>query len=403
MENFLSLDLPTSILNNLNKLGFNKPTPIQKEAIPLALKGLDIIGAAQTGTGKTGAFGIPLIVKLLNNPKDTALVVTPTRELATQVLQMLRNFIGSETSLNSVLLIGGESMYKQLQALKARPRLIVGTPGRINDHLLRNSNILRNTSFVVLDETDRMFDIGFAIQIEAIMKQVPEERQTLLFSATLPHNIIKLSKEYMKEPVSVSVDNANSTATNIKQEVMYVSEDQKYSQLKTQLDKRTGSIIIFVKTKMGTEKIAEQLCSDGHDADVIHGDLHQRQRERAIKAFRSRRYRIMVATDVAARGLDIPHIEHVINFDLPQSPEDYVHRIGRTARAGAEGNALCFITPADNRKWHAIKMLTDEEYKEKYKNKPQGKSFSGGKSSNRVFSSPKKSNFFGKARSRDRK
>lgn len=357
MQNFDSFGLRAELLRALTALNFTTPTPIQAASIPVALEGKDIMGTAQTGTGKTGAFGIPLISRLLNNPQDTALVMTPTRELATQVMAMLQKMLGQDRNIKTALLIGGESMPKQFRQLQARPRLIVGTPGRINDHLQRRSVQLNNVRFLVLDEADRMLDMGFGVQIDKILTHAPKERQTLLFSATLPGNILKLSGKYLTNPVRVSTGPTTSPATRIQQETIQVAESDKYSQLLTQLDKREGSIIVFVKTKYGADKMAKKLRSQNHTADAIHGNLKQNQRDRAISAFRNRENRIMVATDIAARGLDIPHIEHVINYDLPQCPEDYIHRIGRTARAGAEGAALNLVTPQDNGKWNAIRRL----------------------------------------------
>ena len=363
MENFLSLGLPKPLIDSLEQMKFSIPTPIQAKSIPPALEGRDILGSAETGTGKTAAFGIPLVAKLMANPQGAALVMTPTRELAVQVLQTLQKLLGKQSHIKTAILIGGESMPKQLQELKSRPRLIVGTPGRINDHLIRGSLILKDTDFLVLDETDRMLDMGFSVQIEKILKHIPGKRQTLLFSATLLPNIIGLSKKYLTNPLLLSVDSGIKPATNIKQEILYVSKEEKYGQLITELEKRTGSIIVFVKTKWSAEKIAGQLRLENQSVEAIHGDLRQNKRERVINAFRNRKHRIMVATDIAARGLDIPHIEHVINYDLPQCPEDYIHRIGRTARAGAEGAALCLITPDDKQKWRAINFLINPNAK----------------------------------------
>lgn len=371
MQNFLSLNLPQSLMQSLERMNFKTPTPIQAQAIPPALEGKDILGSAQTGTGKTGAFGIPLVTKLLNNPRGSALVMTPTRELAVQVMQALEDMLGKHTNIKTALLIGGESMPKQMIALRMRPRLIVGTPGRINDHLERGSLMLHDAQFLVLDETDRMLDMGFVPQIERIMKFLPAQRQTLLFSATLPSNIVKMSEQYLRQPVRVSVGAASAPAPKIKQEMVHIDEADKYAQLVTQLTQREGSVIVFVKTKWGAEKMAIRLRKEKHSAEAIHGDLRQSKRESVINAFRDRKHRIMVATDIAARGLDIPHIEHVINYDLPQCAEDYIHRIGRTARAGAEGSSLCFITPADKLKWRAIARLLDPTAAEAKSEKPQ--------------------------------
>lgn len=357
MENFETLGLPRALMQALAHLKFTTPTPIQAAAIPLALTGKDILGSAQTGTGKTGAFGIPLIAHLLKNPTAGALVMTPTRELAVQVMGLLEQLLGDGTGIRTALIIGGEPMSKQLRQLQARPRLIVGTPGRINDHLKRRTLKLTTTDFLVLDETDRMLDMGFGVQIDTILEMMPATRQTLLFSATLPANIVKLSGKYMTDPQRVSVGETHLPIERIKQENIQLKEDDKYDQLLLQLQQREGSIIVFVKTKFGTERMAKKLRAINYAADAIHGDLRQRERDKAIAAFRSKQTRIMIATDIAARGLDIPHIEHVINYDLPQCPEDYIHRIGRTARNGAEGEAVNLITGQDRKKWMAIQRL----------------------------------------------
>lgn len=357
MQNFAAFNLPESLLRSLEHMKFNVPTQIQIEAIPPALEGKDILGSAQTGTGKTAAFGIPLVVNLLMNATNSALVLVPTRELAVQVITTLEQLIGKNGAIKTALLIGGESMPKQLHQLQKHPRLIVGTPGRVNDHLTRRSLTLHNTNFLVLDESDRMLDMGFGIQLEKIAKFLPTQRQTLMFSATLPTNIVKLSEKYLTKPVRISVGSAITPVTKITQEIINTTEAEKYEQLTKQLDQRVGSILVFVKTKYGAEKLATKLHRDNHSADAIHGDLRQNKRERVIHAFRARKYRIMVATDIAARGLDIPHIAHVINYDLPQCAEDYIHRVGRTARAGAEGAAVNLITPQDGLKWKAIYRL----------------------------------------------
>jgi ATP-dependent RNA helicase DeaD len=358
MENFDSLNLPAQLKEALVKMGFNTPTPIQAQAIQPALEGKDILGSAATGTGKTGAFGIPLVNKLLTATRGSALILCPTRELAMQVQQQLKLMVGS-APIKTALLIGGESMPKQLAELRMRPRIIVGTPGRINDHLERGSLMLHDTSFLVLDETDRMLDMGFGPQLERIFKFLPPVRQTLMFSATLPENIVKISQKYLKSPVRVAAGENSKPAPKITQENILVTEESKYDRLVEELNKREGSVIIFVKTKWNTEKLAKRLRAAKHSADAIHGDLRQNQRDKVIKSFREMKHRILVATDIAARGLDIPHIEHVINYDLPQVAEDYIHRIGRTARNDAEGAAVNLITRADNEKWQAIAKLLD--------------------------------------------
>ena len=357
MEDFNSLGLPPQLQKALIAMNFTTPTPIQAQAIPLALEGKDILGSAQTGTGKTGAFGIPLVSRLLSNPRGSALVMTPTRELAQQVLKALTQMLGERSPIKTAMLIGGEPMPKQLQQLRMRPRLIVGTPGRINDHLERGTLMLADTGFLVLDETDRMLDMGFAVQIERVLKFMPATRQTLLFSATLPKEIERMAAKYQKDPHRISVGSTTATAPKIVTESVTLAESEKYARLLEEFKVRTGSIIVFVKTKYGAEKMAIRLQKSGHSTDALHGDLRQSKRDKVIAAFRDSKYRILIATDIAARGLDIPHVEHVINFDLPQAPEDYIHRIGRTARAGAEGAALNFISPADGIKWRAIEAM----------------------------------------------
>ena len=357
MKTFQEMGLPRALTHTLQNMQFNEPTPIQAKAIPPALEGKDILGSAQTGTGKTGAFGVPLVARLLSNSLGSALVMTPTRELATQVITQLQSMLGKNSKIQSTLLVGGESIPKQLRQLRHHPRLIVGTPGRINDHLKRGSLKLHDADFLVLDETDRMLDIGFTAQIENVMKKMPTKRQTLLFSATLSKNIVRIAEKYLYYPVRVAINATSVPPAKIKQNILRTNEAEKYHHLLLQLDERKGSILIFINTKFGTEKMAIKLSKEGHSVDAIHGNLRQNKRNRVIAAFRKKKYRILVATDVASRGLDIPHIEHVINYDLPQCAEDYIHRIGRTARAGAAGAALNLVTPKDTNKWHAIGRL----------------------------------------------
>tara|TARA_B100001093_G_scaffold328437_1_gene313405 strand:+ start:234 stop:1562 length:1329 start_codon:yes stop_codon:yes gene_type:complete len=372
MENFLSLKLESTLVESLAKINFKTPTPIQAKAIPVALEGKDILGTAQTGTGKTGAFGIPLVNYLLKTKKDTALVMTPTRELASQVMQAMNNLIG-RGNVRTSLLIGGDSMQKQLRQMRRNPRLIVGTPGRINDHLKRQTLKLNNTTFLVLDESDRMLDMGFTPQINLVLDKVPKKHQTLLFSATLPGNIIRLAEKYLNHPVRISAGSTSTPIEKIKQEVLRVKDGDKYNQLIKEIYERQGSILIFVKTRRNAEKMVKRLKYDDHDADAIHGNLRQNKRDRVIKAFRNNHFRILVGTDVASRGLDIPAIKHVINFDLPQLPEDFIHRIGRTARAGADGSALSFVGDQDRSKWNAIQRLINPNFKEEYRGKEKNR------------------------------
>ena len=363
MENFRSIKIEESLKHSLSKMNFIKPTPIQGMAIPVALEGKDILGTAQTGTGKTLAFSIPLINKLILDKDAFALVMCPTRELASQVMEAIKSIISDKINIRTALLIGGESMQKQLRQLGNRSRIIVGTPGRINDHLKRRSLDLSATKYLVLDETDRMLDMGFSPQIEMVLKFVPKNHQTLLFSATLPQNILRISERYLNKPERISAGSTSIPVAKIKQETLQVFKENKYDELIDQFLARKGSILVFVKTKRNADKMVKRLKDEGHSADAIHGDLRQSKRDRVINSFRKGLKRILIATDVAARGLDIPLIQHVINYDLPQVPEDYVHRIGRTARAGSEGSALTFITPDDRLMWNSINKLIDPNFK----------------------------------------
>ena len=361
--NFNDLPIENKLKNSIRFADFKTPTPIQSKSIPISLKGKDILGTAQTGTGKTLAFTIPMINKLILNKNAMALIICPTRELASQVMQTVLKLNVREIGIGNALLIGGESMQKQLKKLKKRARIIVGTPGRINDHLKRQSLDLSKVSYLVLDETDRMLDMGFTPQIELILKFIPKDHQTLLFSATLPNNILRISEKYLNNPERIAVGSLSTPIEKIKQETFQITQDKKYHELINQLVERSGSILVFVKTKHGADKIVKRLKFDGHSADAIHGNLRQSKRDRVIAGFRTGKSRILIATDVAARGLDIPLIQHVINYDLPQVPEDYIHRIGRTGRAGKEGSALTFLTPSDRSMWGSISRLIDPNFK----------------------------------------
>jgi superfamily II DNA/RNA helicase len=354
---FTALGITPQLTAGLTNLAITTPTPIQTQAIPLLLEGSDILASAQTGTGKTIAYLLPILQKLLAFPNATALILIPTRELAIQIKDAILEILGRNSGIFTAVLIGGEAMARQFSQLKRNPRIIVATPGRLNDHLQRGSVKLNTTRQLVLDETDRMLDMGFAEQLETIVSCLPTERQTMMFSATMPGNMMKLAAKYLNDPKRVTTGLENQAVAKIKQDIIRTSHNEKLPLLLKELNERKGSVIIFVKTKLGAEKLADQLRNQNHSANAIHGDLKQTYRIRVIQAFRNRKNRIMVATDVAARGLDVPHIEHVINYDLPQCPEDYIHRIGRTGRAGAEGNALCFITPSETNQWKTIHRL----------------------------------------------
>ena len=386
--NFNDLPIENKLKNSIKYADFKSPTPIQSKSIPVSLTGKDILGTAQTGTGKTLAFTIPMINKLILDKNAMALIICPTRELASQVMQTVLRLNVREIGIGNALLIGGESMQKQLKKLKKRARIIVGTPGRINDHLKRQSLNLSKVSYLVLDETDRMLDMGFTPQIELILKFIPKNHQTLLFSATLPNNILRISERYLNNPERIAVGSLSTPIEKIKQETFQTTQDKKYHELINQLVERSGSILVFVKTKHGADKIVKRLKYDGHSADAIHGNLRQSKRDRVIAGFRNGKSRILIATDVAARGLDIPLIQHVINYDLPQVPEDYIHRIGRTGRAGKEGSALTFLTPNDRSMWNSISRLIDPNFKTLQSE--HKKNFKGKKRPNASFNKERK-------------
>ncbi len=354
---FNEFPLPEAIQHKLEALNFKTPTAIQQKAIPVALNGKDILGSAQTGTGKTAAFSIPLLTKIMNNAEVRGLIVTPTRELAMQVDAQIRMLLSLKSKIRSLVLIGGASMDRQIQMLSKNPRIIVGTPGRIIDHLDRNSLDLSSFNYVVLDETDRMLDMGFSAPIAKIFDNVAVERQTLLFSATLPKGIEKASAKYLNNPARIEIGQANSASQNIVQTTEFVNKEGKFEALVYALRQHEESVIVFMNSKFATEKLAKRLKASNISASAIHGDLRQNKRERVILGLRNNKFRVLVATDVAARGIDIPHIHQVINFDLPRQTEDYIHRIGRTGRNGANGLALNLVTTADKSKLAEIDEL----------------------------------------------
>ena len=292
MENFDNFGLCKALNVSLSKIGFKIPTPIQLKAIPLILKGHDILGSASTGTGKTGAFAIPIIQKIITSKDNCALIVTPTRELAKQIIDVVRDLLGPSNNVKASCLIGGEAISKQLKQLKRNPRIIIGTPGRINDHLEKKSLSLKKTAYLVLDETDRMLDMGFGIQIDQILKFIPEKKQTLMFSATFPKNIITLSKKYLLSPERIAIDAENTILENIKHEVINVDSSKKYKALILQLEQRDGSILVFAKTKNSTEKLAKNLKNDGIKAAALNGDLRQSRRDKIMKSFREKKIRV---------------------------------------------------------------------------------------------------------------
>lgn len=373
MTTFQDFALPEALQHKLDALGFDKPTPVQERAIPAALEHRDILGSAQTGTGKTAAFSIPLLTKIMKHADVYGIIVTPTRELALQVDEQIRAFLSAKSKIRSVVLIGGASIERQVQALGKRPKIVVGTPGRIIDHLERKSLDLSGFNYVVLDETDRMLDMGFSAPIAEIFSHVSKERQTLLFSATLPKNIQKISAQYLQNPVRIEMGQVNSVGDNIVQSTQFVSKDGKFEMLVDALREHDQSAIVFMNSKFATEKMAKRLKSAGITAEAIHGDLRQSKRERVISNLRDNKFRVLVATDVAARGIDVPHIHQVINFDLPRQTEDYIHRIGRTGRNGAQGIALNLATRDDMEKLNDIERLINPNAAKSAHNRPAGK------------------------------
>ena len=348
---FASFDLPKPLHDALEVMSYSTPTPIQGRGIPHVLDGKDLIGIAQTGTGKTAAFAIPMIKALFEEKEAQGLILVPTRELAVQIYDVVRQLTQNMKNLKAWVLVGGTSMFAQVKSLPRKPRLVIATPGRLMDHLDKRTFSFNDLDMVVLDEADRMLDIGFEPQIRRIFSKLPKERQTLLFSATFPKEIEKLTKEYMNQPVKLAIGKISEPAKEINQSFIQMTVGQKQDALVRELWERQGTVIVFVRTKHKVDRIAKMVAQAGIKADRIHGARTQGQRTRVMEDFRKKNIRVLVATDVASRGLDIPHIEHVINFDIPELPEDYVHRIGRTARAGAKGESVSFVTGEDKQKW----------------------------------------------------
>lgn len=356
-KSFAEFNLRSEILRALDELNFVVATPIQALAIPVALTGRDLVAGAQTGTGKTAAFALPLVQRLLVNPQERALILAPTRELAIQIHDFIKALTKYSDDVRPSLVIGGLGMRQQKAQLRNNPRVIVATPGRLVDHLQQRSGDLQRTHFLVLDEADRMLDMGFGPQLNQILRALPSARQTLLFSATIPTNILNLAQKFLKDPEKVSVGEAARPAEKIDHQVIETTVDAKRDVLLNEIKKREGTILIFTRTKARADKVVTFLLQKGLKVAVLHGDKGQLQRQEALQGFRDGTYRILVATDIAARGLDIPHIAHVINFELPQASEDFVHRIGRTARNGSEGSALSLLAAHEQEKWWEIQKL----------------------------------------------
>lgn len=348
MVKFTELNISETTLKSVRRMGFEEATPIQEGTIRLGMEGKDIIGQAQTGTGKTTAFGIPLIEKIDTRDGNVqGLVIAPTRELAIQVSEELYN-LGKDKNVRILSVFGGQEIGRQIRALKNRPQIIVGTPGRLLDHINRRTLKLENVNTLVLDEADEMLNMGFIEDIQSIMSNVPETRQTLLFSATMPDPIRRIAEKFMKTPEIVKIKSKEMTVENIEQFFVKSVEREKFDILSRLLNVQQPELaIVFGRTKRRVDELAHALNLRGYLAEGIHGDLSQAKRMSVLKQFKANKIDILVATDVAARGLDISGVSHVYNFDIPQDPESYVHRIGRTGRAGKKGVAVTFVTPRE--------------------------------------------------------
>ncbi|MFA5174973.1 MAG: DEAD/DEAH box helicase [Patescibacteria group bacterium] len=343
MPDFNNLGISQNLLAILAEQKFTSPTPIQSRCIPAVLEGKDVVGIAQTGTGKTLAFGVPIIQRL-SSLKGQGLIVLPTRELAEQVDKVMQK-LGGKLGLRTAVIIGGARIDGQIRSLRRNPHIVIATPGRLMDHLRQKNYSLQNVKIIVLDEADRMLDIGFAPQIKQILSSISSNRQTLLFSATMPTEIIKIANQYMKNPVRIEAAPSGTSAANITHEVFIVGNECKMQLLEKHLADNAGTVLIFSRTKHGVKKYTRSITAMGHSVAEIHSNRSLSQRQKALEGFKSGKYRVLVATDIASRGIDVNDISLVINYDLPDNPEDYVHRIGRTGRAGKSGKAVSFVAP----------------------------------------------------------
>ncbi|MBV6457878.1 MAG: ATP-dependent RNA helicase CshA [Fimbriimonadaceae bacterium] len=338
LRGFEALQLSARNLRRLHRIDIVTPTPIQEKAIPIALAGSDLIGIAQTGTGKTLAFALPIVERLQRD--EVALVLAPTRELAEQIFETFRSL---ETEC--ALVVGGASMNRQIAMLRKKPAVIVATPGRLKDHLFKKTVSLKNVKIAVLDEADRMLDMGFAPAIQRILDETPTSRQTLLFSATMPKGILELAQRYLRSPQSVEVERSHDTAALIEHEMVFIPQADKSELLVSLLNSSRGTVLVFARTRHGVRKLTKSVRGRGHKAAELHSDRTLAQRREALHGFKQGQYRVLVATDIAARGIDVKDISLVINYDLPENPEDYVHRAGRTGRAGAKGRSITLAHP----------------------------------------------------------
>jgi len=359
---FAELGLVPQVLRAVVDAGYTTPTPIQREAIPLALSGRDLIGLAQTGTGKTAAFTLPIINQLIGGPhRVRALILAPTRELAVQVEESFRKY-GKHSSLKVVPVYGGVALEPQTKALRKGVDVIVATPGRLLDHIERQNVVFDELEVLVLDEADRMLDMGFAPQINRVVAEIPRYRQTLLFSATMPPEVEALARKYLRKPLVVQVGRRSMAASTVAHAVYPVPRARKIDLLIELLQEESmDSVLIFTRTKSGADRVVRDLHDGGVQATAMHGDKSQNERTRALEDFKKGKIRVLVATDVAQRGLDVSGITHVINFDVPQEPEDYVHRIGRTGRAAQAGDAYTFMAPDEIAMVRTIERVIGQE------------------------------------------
>ena len=354
-SSFFGLGIAPKLLDKIGALGYSMATPIQHKAIPIAIEGKDIIGIAQTGTGKTLAYGVPMTQRLAKE-RGKGLVLAPTRELAIQIKDALKPFTLA-LHMRTAVFIGGESITRQISSLKKNPRIMVATPGRLIDLLGRRHLRLDDVRVLVLDEADRMLDMGFAPQIERILRVVPKDRQTMLFSATMPAEVVKIASAHMRLPVHTEIAPSGTAAEGVSHEVFVVDKASKDPLLEKLLKQYKGSVLLFTRTKRRARQVARSLRRTRHAAVEIHSDRSLAQRKEALNGFKSGKYRILVATDIAARGIDVHGIELVINYDLPDDPGSYVHRIGRTGRAGMEGRAISLATPDQGSDVRGIEKL----------------------------------------------
>ncbi len=347
---FNQLGLPPSLVNNVLKLGYETPTPIQAQAIPAVQAGRDLVATAQTGTGKTAAFLLPVLQRLLTRPRGAtgALVLTPTRELANQIELVFRG-LAAGTPLRSALVVGGAPPYPQERALRAGADVVVATPGRLLDHMGRGTGNMSALQALILDEADQMFDMGFLPDLKRIIAKLPVKRQTLLFSATMPPEIAKLGQAILRDPLRISIGEQGTAAQSVTQTVYPVPSHRKSALLMHLLEQwELPSVLVFTRTKHGAKRLANAIYEAGHGVAELHSNRSPTQRAKAMQVFRAKTVPIMVATNIAARGLDVRHITHVVNFDVPNAPDEYVHRIGRTGRAGDKGDALVLVAPEEN-------------------------------------------------------